>query len=203
MELSKTQADILEVLQEDARISMRNLALRIGVSPPTASSTVKELEELGIIKGHLTMLDTRKLGLHTFHLRIGVDLHFLESVAECMVAMNGVYKMGELEGGVFFAVVKVPSLEMLDDVIKSLKKTKGVEKLEVSRVIKDFKSSSTITLDAVPGLSIDCYYCKKKIEGKPVKLELDDRKHYLCCDVCASEYEAKYRRLKDKAGTLD
>ncbi len=203
MELSETQANILGVLQEDARVSMRTLANKVDVSTPTASSTVKDLEDMGVIRGYLTLLDTRKLGIHTFYLRIEADLDISDSVVESMIAINEVHKLGELEGGALFAVVKVPSLDVLDDVMKCLKKTEGVEKLKVSRVTKEFKSSGTITPDALTDLSIDCFYCKKKIAGSPVKLELDHRKHYLCCGVCASEYEAKYNRLKEKAGAPD
>ncbi len=201
MELSETQAKVLEILQEDPRISMRRLAHRVGVSTPTASATVKELEELGVISGYKTLLDAGKLGLHTFHLRIHGDLRSWEDLVESIVGINEVHTLRELDDGSLLAEVLVPSLDILDGIMRRLRVLVGVEKLEVSRVTGEFKNSGTVQTDAATGLSIDCFYCKKKIAGNPVKLELDHRKHYLCCRVCASEYEAKYSRLKDKAGS--
>ena len=61
MELDKTDVKILQALQEDARLSFRALARRIGVSVPTISARVSNLIQLGIITGFHAAVDSGRL----------------------------------------------------------------------------------------------------------------------------------------------
>jgi Lrp/AsnC family transcriptional regulator len=54
---------ILRVLQEDASISMVDLATRIGLSHTPCWRRVKQLEESGAIKGRAVLLDPVVMGL--------------------------------------------------------------------------------------------------------------------------------------------
>ena len=47
---------ILRLLQEDARLSFRELARRTGVSTPTAAAKVRRLEAMGVIRGYRAVL---------------------------------------------------------------------------------------------------------------------------------------------------
>ncbi len=199
MELTEVQAKILDELMRDPRASMRTISDRVGVSTPTVSNMVKELEEMGIIKGYRTELDTFKLGLHIFYIKIDLDLQKIHEIIEGLRTMEYLYALRELDGGGLFLEIVVPSLRVLDETVINIKKMEGVVKLKVSRVTKEFGPMRIISLDAVHDISIDCFYCKKGIEGTPVKFEIDGKKHYVCCDVCASEYKEKYRRVKDRS----
>jgi len=65
MELDTTDVKILRALQEDARLSFRELARRIGVSVPTISARVSNLLQLGIITGFHAAVDPKRLkGTH-------------------------------------------------------------------------------------------------------------------------------------------
>jgi Lrp/AsnC family leucine-responsive transcriptional regulator len=67
---------ILQVLQEDGRISNQDLADRIGLSPSPCLRRVRALEEAGIIAGYRAVLDARKLGLTLMALiHISMDRH--------------------------------------------------------------------------------------------------------------------------------
>src|SRR5438445_6600452 len=61
MELDKTDVKILRALQENARLSFRALARRIGVSVPTISARVSNLLQLGIITGFHAAVDPERL----------------------------------------------------------------------------------------------------------------------------------------------
>lgn len=63
MELDRTDRKILALMQQNGRISNLELAERIGLSPTPCSRRVKRLEESGIIRQHVTLLDADKLGL--------------------------------------------------------------------------------------------------------------------------------------------
>ena len=63
MQLDKIDRQILQVLQNNARISNLELAERVNLSPTPCARRVKHLEEAGVIVGHRTMLDPEELGL--------------------------------------------------------------------------------------------------------------------------------------------
>jgi Lrp/AsnC family transcriptional regulator len=61
--LDKTDRAILAELQRDASLTVDELALRINLSRNACWRRVKALEETGIIKGRVALLDAAKLGL--------------------------------------------------------------------------------------------------------------------------------------------
>ncbi|MEK6866211.1 MAG: Lrp/AsnC family transcriptional regulator [Thermoproteota archaeon] len=62
MELDKTDERILKNLLVDARLSARQLALKLGISTVTVLSRIKKLEREKIIKGYTALIDHEKLG---------------------------------------------------------------------------------------------------------------------------------------------
>ena len=62
MELDKTDERILKNLMVDARLSARQLALKLGISTVTVLSRIKKLEREKIIKGYTALIDHEKLG---------------------------------------------------------------------------------------------------------------------------------------------
>ena len=76
MELDRYDRRILEVLQEEGRISNQELADRIGLSPSPCLRRVRTLEESGLIIGYRALLDAKKLGLSLMALiHISMDRH--------------------------------------------------------------------------------------------------------------------------------
>ena len=62
MNLDKTDERILKNLMVDARLSARQLALKLGISTVTVLSRIKKLEKEKIIKGYTALIDHEKLG---------------------------------------------------------------------------------------------------------------------------------------------
>ncbi|MCS7140289.1 MAG: Lrp/AsnC family transcriptional regulator [Candidatus Nezhaarchaeota archaeon] len=62
MHLDDVDKAILKELINDARLSFREIARRVGVSTATVASKVRRMEEEGIIKGYTTIVDLEKLG---------------------------------------------------------------------------------------------------------------------------------------------
>ena len=76
MKLDRTDRKILEAMQANARISNLELAEAIGLSPTPCSRRVKRLEESGIIRAHVTLLNQSMLGLKlTAYIGITMDRH--------------------------------------------------------------------------------------------------------------------------------
>jgi Lrp/AsnC family leucine-responsive transcriptional regulator len=63
IKLSQSDLQILEILQEDGRLSNVELAERIGMSASPCLRRVKQLEASGLIERTVALLDRRKAGL--------------------------------------------------------------------------------------------------------------------------------------------
>lgn len=61
--LDGVDAAILNVLIENARVSIADLARRVGLSPPSVSERLKRLEEARVITGYSIAVDPAALGL--------------------------------------------------------------------------------------------------------------------------------------------
>ncbi|MFB5609880.1 MAG: Lrp/AsnC family transcriptional regulator, partial [Nitrosarchaeum sp.] len=62
MDLDETDKKILKNLLVDARLSARQLALKLGISTVTVLSRIKKLEKEKIIRGYTALIDHEKLG---------------------------------------------------------------------------------------------------------------------------------------------
>ena len=62
-ELDAIDLKILRALQEDGKISMGELAEKVGLSPSPCARRVRLMEKAGIIKGYAAIIDQRRVGL--------------------------------------------------------------------------------------------------------------------------------------------
>ena len=61
IEMDATDRRILTVLQRDGRKTNSDLAADVGLSPSACHRRVQRLEDLGVIRGYVALLDARKL----------------------------------------------------------------------------------------------------------------------------------------------
>ncbi|MCW2926666.1 MAG: transcriptional regulator, AsnC family [Thermoleophilia bacterium] len=113
---------ILGVLQDDARITNRELASRVGLSPSACLARVRALRERGIITGFAAELDLGRLGrplqalvairLHT-HARDVLD-QFVDDLVELDETLSLFHLTGEAD---YLLHVAVADPEHLRDVV--------------------------------------------------------------------------------------
>jgi DNA-binding Lrp family transcriptional regulator len=60
--LDKTDVEILELLAQDARLSSRQVARRLGISVGTVLGRIRRMERARVIKGYSAVIDHEKLG---------------------------------------------------------------------------------------------------------------------------------------------
>ncbi|SMC24154.1 Lrp/AsnC family transcriptional regulator, leucine-responsive regulatory protein [Clostridium acidisoli DSM 12555] len=60
--MDKVDLKLIELLQKNARYSLKHLAKEVFLSTPAVSSRILKLEELGIITGYSAHVDALKLG---------------------------------------------------------------------------------------------------------------------------------------------
>lgn len=61
--LDITGWQLLQALQEDARLSFAELGRRVGLSPPAAAERIRRMEDAGIITGYRVEINAEKIGL--------------------------------------------------------------------------------------------------------------------------------------------
>lgn len=74
--IDKTDIKILQVLQDNARISNTELAASISLSPTPCARRVKQLEDSGVIASYQCLVDPEKVGLNlTAMVSVTMDRH--------------------------------------------------------------------------------------------------------------------------------
>ncbi|OJV64610.1 MAG: AsnC family transcriptional regulator [Clostridiales bacterium 38-18] len=73
-----TDLRILKILQQEARVSMKELGQRVNLTSPAVSERIRRLEESGVIEGYTAVINPKKLQLHVeayIHVAMKVSSH--------------------------------------------------------------------------------------------------------------------------------
>jgi Lrp/AsnC family leucine-responsive transcriptional regulator len=62
--MDATDLKIINILQDDGRISMKELGIRVNLTSPAVSERVKRLEESGIITGYTAIVNPSRMSLY-------------------------------------------------------------------------------------------------------------------------------------------
>lgn len=60
--LDEKDLQILTIVEHDARLSIREIAAKVHLSPTPVHGRLKRMEQAGVIKGYGALLDSRKIG---------------------------------------------------------------------------------------------------------------------------------------------
>ncbi|NQE62606.1 Lrp/AsnC family transcriptional regulator [Caulobacter sp. RHG1] len=152
MKLTRADRKILQILQEDGKISNVDLAERVGLSPSPCLRRVKQLEATGLIAGYVALLDRRKARLDVLAY-VEVQVDHTEGAAEAF--QQAVLREPEVVGcyvmtGSFDYLLRVvvPNLDAYADLtMKRLLKMPGVKDVRSSFVLDTIKDSTALPLD--------------------------------------------------------
>lgn len=138
--LDDVDLGIVAQLRSDGRISVNELARRVGVSRSTAYQRLQALEESGVIVGYRAVVDPVALGLELSAL-ILLDLEQGDwrEVFSSLKMMPGVEYLAALSGSHDGAVVvRTPDLATLRDVVlERLLDTPGIRATQTAIVLQD------------------------------------------------------------------
>nr|WP_272212284.1 Lrp/AsnC family transcriptional regulator [Marinicella sp. W31]MDC2878197.1 Lrp/AsnC family transcriptional regulator [Marinicella sp. W31] len=115
MGLDPINRKILEELVFDARISMTDLARKVGLSKTPVAIRVRQMEEMGLIKGYRAMLSPIKLGLtHVTYVTVKVSDTRQKALKQFNEAVRQIPEVEEcyLIAGGFDYQIKVRSRDM-------------------------------------------------------------------------------------------
>jgi Lrp/AsnC family leucine-responsive transcriptional regulator len=114
-----TDHRIVDVLQEDGRLSLAELGRRVGLSAPSVADRVQRLERDGVITGYRASVDPRALGFAlTTIIRIRPAPRELRKVADLARDTPEVVECHRITGeDCYFMKAHVRSVEHLEEVI--------------------------------------------------------------------------------------
>jgi Lrp/AsnC family leucine-responsive transcriptional regulator len=131
---------LLEVLQEDARLSYRALGRRIGLSQPAVAERVRRLEDAGIITGYRGRIDRSRAGLPvTAFLRVTCTGDRFQAIHRLARELPAVLECHHVSGEACFMVkVAEGSLAALERTIDRFREHgETVSSIVLSSVVED------------------------------------------------------------------
>lgn len=152
MKLTRADRKILQILQEDGKISNVDLAERVGLSPSPCLRRVKQLEAAGLVAGYVALLDRRKARLDVLAY-VEVQVDHTEGAAQAF--QQAVLREPEVVGcyvmtGSFDYLLRVvaPNLDAYGHLMmQRLLKIPGVKDVRSSFVLDTIKDSTAVPLD--------------------------------------------------------
>jgi len=146
---------ILDQLQRDSKITNAKLAKRVGISPPSTLERVKKLEQSGIIRRYVAIVDPASVGKGMSAI-VSITLRehgedrlraFADAVAK-LEEVRGVYHTAGDED--FFLRVAVTDMSQYEDfVVRKLSAIKNIGRIRTSFCLSVVKEETAVPLDAV------------------------------------------------------
>jgi Lrp/AsnC family leucine-responsive transcriptional regulator len=110
---------LLELLRDDPRLTMAELARRVGMSGPAVTERVQRLEQAGVIAGYRLELNPKALGMPiAAYIRVKPAPRQLERITELAAATPEVVECHRITGEDCFLIkVYVQAVESLEGVL--------------------------------------------------------------------------------------
>lgn len=150
--LSPNDHEILQLLQDDGRISNQELAEKIGMSTSACWRRVRVLEEAGIIEGYSARLNPEACGLG-FHAIVHVMLArhqvtHLKKFTDEIITREEVLDCFSTTGGADYHLrIRCADIDaynqFLDDFLFSLE---GIASIQTNMVLRQLKHSDSLSL---------------------------------------------------------
>jgi DNA-binding Lrp family transcriptional regulator len=136
----KTDVKILKVITEDARLSYRKIAKKIGVSTLTVLSRMKKMEENGVIKGYSALIDHKQLGLDMTAILEVKTSKGHSSIKDQLKKLENVYGIWGVTGqNDLMILAKFSDTDMLSKFTKKIFSIPAVDGIETHLVLDTIK----------------------------------------------------------------
>lgn len=154
IELDDTDRAIIRALQADGRISNAELARLINLSPPATHARVRRLEEQGLIRQYVALLDREAAGFEMLCLvNISMERHQrkdIERLRSIVQDMPEVLECHHVTGEFDFLlkVVVRNRKELERFVVDRLTTVPGIAHIRTSLVLSEIKSTTVLPISA-------------------------------------------------------
>lgn len=135
--MDRTDLKILEILQENCRVSLRDIARLVGLSSPSVVDRIRKLENKGILKGYRAIVDAKRVGKDiTAFIGVSVShpqqiVDFEQEIAKVRDVLECHHVTGE---HTFMLKVKTENTSNLENLISRIRSIPGVTRTLTSVV---------------------------------------------------------------------
>jgi Lrp/AsnC family transcriptional regulator len=156
MKIDRFDHRILQQLQSNADIAISELAEQIGLSTNACWRRIKRLEELGVIRGRVALLDERALGLRlTVFVAIKTSEHndsWLERFSDGVKNIPEVIEFYRMSGETDYLLkIVARDIDDYDRVYKKLISVAPLHDVSSSFAMERIKSSTALPLQHLSG----------------------------------------------------
>ena len=136
--IDSTDRKILYYLQKDASLTIKEVAARVNLSPTPCWKRIQRLEDMGIIRARVALLDPEKVGASvTVFIAIKTDQHntaWSEKFAFEMSSIPEIMEIYRMSGEVDYLLrVVVPDIAAFDALYKKI-----IDRIALSNVTSSF-----------------------------------------------------------------
>ena len=151
-ELDALDRRLLGHLQQDSRLSTAELARRLELSGPGLQKRMRKLEQQGVIRGYVTVVDREAVGLDLLcfvhvtlaHHRPASVKRFPDKIRKMPEVLECHFLTGEFDYLLKVVVANHDHLERF--LFGTLMKAGGVDRTRTSIVVKEVKTSTALPL---------------------------------------------------------
>ena len=144
---------ILQLLQQDGRMSNAQIARRINLSPPATHARIKRLEEQGFIRGYVALVDRGRAGFDLLcFVRVSLEKHrtgvvqgFREAVSEMPEVLECHFITGDFD--YLLKVVARDRQDLERFLMRRLTPLAGVARVYTSVVLSEVKAVTHLPLE--------------------------------------------------------
>lgn len=151
-------AKILHLIQDNAALSVADIADKVGLSSSPCWRRIKRMEEIGIIKNRVTILDREKLGLD-FEVFVAVKLALpnrenMEKFEKAVNQMPEVVQCAVVTGAVDFMLrIVTKDMHAYDDFLREvLLGIDLISDVQSRIVLRQSKDTSSLPLNLISNL---------------------------------------------------
>jgi len=135
---------VIELLREDGRMSVNELATRVNVSRANAYQRLTRLKESGVLQRFTVDVDPKRMGLSvTAFILADIDQHKWRDLAGRLVELPGLEYLGFTTGTFdLVLLVRAPDMETLRDVVLDrLQAMPEIRTTQTSFVLEELRGS--------------------------------------------------------------
>lgn len=154
--MDKVDRQILALLQKDAAQPVADIARKVGLSVTPCWRRIQRMDEQGIIKGRVALLEPTKIGLGmSVFVAIRTDQHNAEWLANFAAEISArpeVVEFYRMSGEVDYLLrVVVSDMAAYDRFYKDLIKMHGLRDVSSSFAMEEIKYTTELPLPALEG----------------------------------------------------
>ena len=146
---------ILSIIQKDATIPLSELSKKVGISKTPSWNRIRKMEEEGIIKSKVTVLDNKKINLSiVVFLSVSVSSHseeWLIDFQKILSQYDQIVEAYRLTGSSTDYLLKIvsPSIKEYDKFQQQLINEVKFTKMSSSIALKEIKKMHSLPLDYI------------------------------------------------------